>query len=431
MPIMFDDSNITAVKDLLGFLATAELFGVMSLSSGKKRAEWIEERLHRFKYRRLSRKEKNILRRYLCKVTGCKERTIKYHITAYKQGKKICRPYKRNKFALKYTNADKELLAETDNLHSRLNASATKKICEAMFKGGDVRYTNLSKISPAHIYNLRKSGVYKDNSLTLSKTQSVSRPIGERKKPEPNGIPGYIRIDTVHQGDKDGEKGVYHINLVDEVLQWEVVASVEGISEAFLLDVLEISLKAYPYIIKNFHSDNGSEFINHQVSALLNKLLITQTKSRPRRSNDNGLVETKNGSIIRKHIGHLHIPRKFASRINKFYQDHLIPYLNFHRPCAFPKKTLLSNGKIKISYLPQDYKTPLQKFLSLKYPEQYLRPGMTIEKLKHQASLKTPNQSAMDMQKEKRKLFSVITSLPSDILSSHSQSIHPSGQSSN
>ena len=50
-------------------------------------------------------------------------------------------------------------------------------------------------------------------------------------------------------------------------------------------------LAQFPFRILGFHSDNGSEFINYKVAELLNKLLIEQTKSRPRRSNDNGLVE--------------------------------------------------------------------------------------------------------------------------------------------
>ena len=45
---------------------------------------------------------------------------------------------------------------------------------------------------------------------------TVSR-LGERRQPQPNGLPGYLRVDTVHQGDLDGVKGVYHINAVDEV----------------------------------------------------------------------------------------------------------------------------------------------------------------------------------------------------------------------
>lgn len=110
-------------------------------------------------------------------------------------------------------------------------------------------------------------------------------------------------MDTVHQGDRDGVKGVYHINAVDEVTQWEVVACVPQISEAWLLPELVSMLAQFPFRIRGFHSGNGGEFINHKVEMLLQKLLIEQTKSRPRRSNDNGLMESKNGAVIRKHLG--------------------------------------------------------------------------------------------------------------------------------
>jgi hypothetical protein len=234
----------------------------------------------------------------------------------------------------------------------------------------------------------------------------VQVPIGTRKKPEPNGKPGYIRVDTVHQGDQDGEKGVYHVNLVDEIAQWEIIIAVPEISESFLEEALMIVLDLFPFHLENFHSDNGSEYINKTVAALLQKLLITQTKGRPRHSNDNGLVESKNGAIIRKHMGHWHIPRKWAARINQFYQIHLIPYINFHRPSAFPTVTTDEKGKKTITY--RHYQTPLQKLLSIPDVEQYLKPGITVESLRSEAAKKTPNQAAMDMQEAKRKLFKMI-----------------------
>ena len=106
----------------------------------------------------------------------------------------------------------------------------------------------------------------------------------------------------MHQGDLNGEKGAYHINAVDEIVQWEIVSSVERISETYLVPVLESALVQFPFIIQGFHSDNGSEFVNHVVARLLNKLLLHFTKSRPRHPDDNGLVETKNGSVVRKSL---------------------------------------------------------------------------------------------------------------------------------
>ena len=75
--------------------------------------------------------------------------------------------------------------------------------------------------------------------------------------------------------------------------QWQVVGATAQISEAWLIPVLEAMLAQFPFGIRGFHSDNGSEFINHTVANLLNKLLVEQTKSRPRHSNDNGLAESK------------------------------------------------------------------------------------------------------------------------------------------
>lgn len=210
------------------------------------------------------------------------------------------------------------------------------------------------------------------------------------------------------------EKGVYHINLVDEVTQWEVVVAVEQISEECVEPALEEAFSLFPFRIKNFHSDNGSEYINDVVHQFITRWKAKQTKGRPRHSNDNGLAETKNGAIIRKHMGYRHIPQPYASRINVFYREHLIPYVNFHRPSAFPEITTLPNGKKIVKY--KEYKTPLQKFLSLEKPEQYLSPGVTLDDLRCQAAAKLPNQAAEDMQEAKRRLFSILPPLSHGIL---------------
>ena len=128
-------------------------------------------------------------------------------------------------------------------------------------------------LSVSHLYNLRTSTTYQRQRTNFEKTKPRQQiAIGERRKPQPNGQPGYLRIDTVHQVDLDKKKGVYHINVVDEITQFEMILSVEKISEYFLIPVLEQLLETFPFIIKGFHSDNGSEYINKPVEKLLNKL---------------------------------------------------------------------------------------------------------------------------------------------------------------
>jgi transposase InsO family protein len=270
---------------------------------------------------------------------------------------------------------------------------------------GHAEFGNISRISVAHLYNLRRSNIYQGMTRRFSKTRPIVSRIGERAKPDPKGQPGYIRVDTVHQGDLNGYKGVYHINTVDEVTQWEIVASVERISETCLVPALESILAEFPFVIRGFHSDNGSEFVNHIVAKLLNKLLIRFTKSRPRRSNDNGLVETKNGSVVRKNLGYAYIPQEYAELINGYTMEFLNPYINFHRPCYFPVSVVDHKGKIKKTYPYEKVNTPYERLKSLPQVESYLRPGVTLEKLETISNQMSDNQFAERMVNARSNLF--------------------------
>ena len=200
------------------------------------------------------------------------------------------------------------MLATLDEAHETLSGPAKRRIVEREVElSGRQEYARLATISVAHLYNLRGSQRYRERRLNYIKTRPMKVSIGQRRKPEPQGQPGYLRVDTVHQGDQPGacpgSKGVFHINVVDEVIQWQVAASVPRISKAYLAPVREAMVRQFPLRIRGFQSDNGSEFIKETVSKLLDKLLIEQTKSRPRRSGTNGLIETKHGAVIRKQIG--------------------------------------------------------------------------------------------------------------------------------
>jgi transposase InsO family protein len=299
-------------------------------------------------------------------------------------------------------------LAETDNLHSRLNAYATKEILKAEYEYGDDKYKRLKDISVSHIYNLRRKRVYESHSTTFTSTNPVSTPIGVRRKPNNLGKPGYLRVDTVHQGDRrlvtgKYEKGVYHLNLVDEVTQWEMVFCVATISELHLKPIFEQLQQMFPFMVLNFHSDNGSENINYMVSDILNRLIIKQTKSRSRHCNDNALVESKNGAVIRKHIGYTHIPKTHAPLIDEFYQAYFNPYLNFHRPCGFATTITDRKGKERKKY--DGYLTPYAKFKTLENWTQYLSAGKTMEELDDVNTKYSHNAWAKLMQDSKLQLF--------------------------
>jgi transposase InsO family protein len=314
------------------------------------------------------------------------------------------KPYRRNRFPSRYTRADIERLAQVDAAHETLSGPATQKLLQrAAYDFGDLAYQRLAGLSVAHLYRLRASRSYRERRVPIQSTRPTAVPIGERRRPDPQGRPGYLRVDTVHQGDLEGVKGLYHINAVDEVTQWQIVGATAQISEAWLLPVLQAMLEQFPFHIRGFHSDNGSEFINHTVAELLNKLLIEQTTSRPRRSNDNGLVESKNGAVIRKHIGYGHIASAHAQAFQDFYREHFNPYLNFHRPCGVPQVVVSKSGKTKRRYT--WYATPWEILRQIPDLARSLRPGITAAQLNQQAQARSDLQAAQQMQAAKQKLF--------------------------
>ena len=252
----------------------------------------------------------------------------------------------------------------------------------------------------------RRTRAYREHHVHHTKTRASAVSIGERRKPDPRGQPGFVRVDTVHQGDSPKGKGLYHINAVDTVTQWQVVGCCETISEAHLLPVLEAILHQFPFRIQGFHSDNGSEFLNYKVQKLLNKLLVPEfTKSRANRTTDNALVEGKNGAVVRKHIGHEPIGARHAGEVQRFYTADFNPYLNYHRPCGFATIELSDNGKRRRRYRLNDYRTPYEKLLSLNDWESCLKEGVSAARLEQQALRMSDTECALRMQQRKRKLL--------------------------
>jgi hypothetical protein len=364
----------------------------------------IERVLKAQQYRRLSKGQKGIVRNFLARVTGLSRAQLTRLIQRWTETRRIERkPARHPAFPRRYSAADIALLAEVDAAHEDLSGPAVRYLCErawAVF--GDGRFERLAKISASHIYNLRKSVAYRKVRVSVQHTRARQVAIGERRRPEPKGRPGYLRVDTVHQGQHDGQPGVYHVNSVDTVTQWQVVGCTETISEQHLIPVLEAMLHQYPFRIVGFHCDNGSEYLNHTVVKLLNKLLVEEfTKSRAYHSSDNALVEGKNGAVVRKQIGYGPIGSEHAEALQRFYTAYFNPYLNYHRPCGYATVTSDRRGKRKRTYRHKDYRTPYEKLRSLPDWEKSLKEGITAEMLQSQAGARNDTEAARRMQKAK------------------------------
>lgn len=399
MHIIMEDMHIETIDQIQVFLSGAKKV-VLRLGTIEEKYRFIDDTVDRLEYGGRKKKEKRVIIRYLKKLTGYKHTQLFRLIDRSLVGNLVRKPYVRKMdYQRIYTSSDIKLLEKTDELHLRLNAHATHEIMRREYVFfHHPEFAKLSGISVSHIDNLRKRPAYTASWINGTKSREV--PIGITMKPEPNDAPGSIRVDTVHQRD------VYHINAVDEITQWEVVVCVPVIAESALLPALQQLLDQFPFVVFNFHSDRGSEFINRLVAHLLNKLLITQTKSRSRHCNDNALVESKNGSVIRKNMGYWHMNHGIADTTNAFYQTYFTPYLNFHRPCGYVTETLVDHkGRERNIY--GHYTTPYEKLkeVSIAQGKQFFKNGQSFEKLDTIAYKVSDNEFAKTMREKQNELF--------------------------
>ena len=179
---------------------------------------WVEATLRAQQYETQPRAVRGLVMRYLIKMTGLSCAQVDRLVRRFRERGAVKETsYRRHRFPQRYTSADIELLAAVDEAHERMSGPATKRILEREYhEFGHAGYERLAALSVAHLYNLRKHRRYRETRLRYVKTRPLQAAIGERRKPDPQGRPGYLRVDTVHQGDEEGAKGVYHIDAVDE-----------------------------------------------------------------------------------------------------------------------------------------------------------------------------------------------------------------------
>ncbi len=397
-----DDSRLINTTQLQEFLKGSQKAGFSFGGNLEETYAFINHTIDRLNYRKLSWTEKRLVLAFLKKLTGYRRSQLFFLVDRATTGALARTPYHRIHPHLIYT----------DELHLRLNGLATKEILRRETEVfGHQEYQTIARVSRAHLYNLRDNPIYKSHWVNGTKPSLV--PIGLTQPPENFGRPGSIRVDTVHQRD------VYHINAVDEVLQWEIVVCVPTISEQFMLPALLQIIDQYPFVIFNFHSDRGSENINYLVAELLTKLHIKQTKSRSRHPNDNALVETKNGSVIRKNMGWEHLDQGTSDLINRFYQDWFNPYLNYHRPSLFAT-TVVKDQKGKERNIYDEAMIPYEKLKQVdqRLKTSCLKPGISFEQLNKIAHQYSDNEFAALMREEERKLFATIQKITNTKLGS-------------
>jgi transposase InsO family protein len=411
MVIDMNESQVSSIDQMRAVLAGTQALEFHICDDDAHRYRWIASVLERIAYRQRKRPERGVVLAYLRRFSGYSRAQITRLVGRWLERRPLEKRYgaPAQAFARRYSLQDIELLAQIDQAMDTLSGPATVHVLRRQYQlFGDDRFERLAVLSVSHLYNLRARPEYLGRRVHFEKTRpNKNITIGVRRAPQPDGRAGFIRIDSVHQGDRDGIKGLYHINAVDCVTQWQVVATVQGISEAFLLPVIEQMLEQFPFRIHGFHADNGSEYVNHTVARMLEKLRIEFTRSRPRRSNDNALAETKNGAVVRKAFGYSHIPQEHATVFNEFCRTRLNPFLNLHRPCLFATEVedAKKPGRIRKVYRHDKAMTPLEKLASLPAEKVDWKPGESLDKWQAMARSVPPLDAGQAVQDARKKLF--------------------------
>ena len=386
-----DETKLRTIEQLQAFLVATPQVAFKAHVGGagddNQRYEHISRVLARFDYAHRKKRERGVVLAYLRHTSGYGRAQMTRLVARWSANRAAQRPLVKlyrppvAPFARKYSALDVALLVEMDGAHEDVCGPAIAHLLRRAYcVYGDSRYERLAGLSVSHLYNLRNRTDYQAQRVefhlhpgSVQFHRPTQGPQAERAcrirahRHRPPRRPGRV-------------KGVYHITCVDEVCQWQVQACVQGISEAYLLAVLALVMEQFPFEIKGFHSDNGSD--------------------------DNALAESKNASVVRKHMGYSHIPQKYAKPINTFYLEMFNPWLNLHRPCMFASETVTAKGKVVKHYRHDDVKTPLERLSELCAKAlACLKQGVTLEDLHTRATAHTDLAAAQAMQRAKAALF--------------------------
>ncbi len=365
---------------------------------------FVRRTLVRLDYDALGRSGKGTVREFLGKATGLSRAQVTRLIGQHRATGRVEDRRAANSgrsFERVYTPTDIRLLAEADEIGGQLCGPAACEVMRQQYEVfGDAGFERLSRLSVSHLYNLRRSKTYRARRTTIDHTRPTTggstsadgrippaSPAtcawtrctrGLRPRWRPQRREGRLR----HQPDRRSHP-VRACRRRDGDRR-DVPRPGAG-GDARHAAVRRPRLPRRQRVAQR---RAGSEYVNRQVAGLLNKLHVPNfTKSRARRSNDNALVEGKNASVVRKWLGHDHIPQRFAPEVNAdrlrsaFAQGVPTPYLNYHHPCLFATEVRDGKGKVRRRYRRSDVTTPYEKLKSLPGAERFLKPGVTFAAL--------------------------------------------------
>lgn len=206
---------------------------------------------------------------------------------------------------------------------------------------------------------MRLKGISTTKASPLLRTSIKIRTVADER----DDRPGAIEADTVaHCGPTFVGEFARTLTMTDMFTGWTENVSIRNNASRWITGAVEELQASFPFPLVSFDSDNGSEFINHDVAAWLQARDITQTRSRPYRKNDQATVESKNNHVVRKHAFYWRYDTPAElTLLNEMWR--LVSLrLNFFTPTRKPVDyTTAADGRRRRVY--DDPKTPWQRVL--------------------------------------------------------------------
>jgi len=229
------------------------------------------------------------------------------------------------------------------------------------------------------IREFRKSDNHKGKGISSTSLSQLKHIIPIYRGSWRNRMPGTGQIDTVaHCGHILSGDIVYTLDYTDVPVYWTILRAQWNKSQIATKISLTFVREHLPWILKEFHPDTGSEFINWLLKEWCDTVKVAMTRSRPNHSNDNAFVEERNGNIVRKYIGYIRLDCKEAvDALNDVYEV-LCLYLNHFRASRRLARKYEVNGKWKKEY-EKVAKTPYQRVQEHPDIPEEVKVGLRVE----------------------------------------------------
>jgi transposase InsO family protein len=213
----------------------------------------------------------------------------------------------------------------------------------------------LEKTSPASIDRYLK----KDKEAMRLKGKSLAKPVNSLKSRIPirtfytgeeRKKPGFWQTDTVrHCGQATSGRYPYTLTATDVASGRIELHSLLNNAQKWTFEALAHIKTSALLPVLEFHSDNGSEFINNATERWCADNRIPFTGSRDRKKNDNCFVEQKNGAVVRSYVGYDRLEGLGEQALLVAIYKPPAPLLNFFMPTQkLIKKTRAGSKEIKV-----------------------------------------------------------------------------------